>query len=280
MAFLALLLQVKPLHGETSTGEYAPCCPHLYNALLNTLDLTDEPGAVRLFRSGAHTHFTVCLLPSKAGLHKVRVTVSGQRAVSAAQALLATLAGRPVVSCKHQSYQVLSVDLARTPLASVSTWADLLAPSSQPALRLRFVTPAIFTGAAEGLVQGGAFPQPLPVFSGLLRRWRQLGGPALAGEVLPRLQDYTCVVTGYRLQAQPIALRTETGLVAIYPGWKGWITFTFHQPQVACMSTLWTLARMACFTGVGEYTEIGLGVTQIVENRRQANGMARHQDGS
>jgi hypothetical protein len=32
------------------------------------------------------------------------------------------------------------------------------------------------------------------------------------------------------------------------------------------MSTLRMLARLACFTGVGDYTEVGLGVTQIIEN--------------
>jgi CRISPR/Cas system endoribonuclease Cas6 (RAMP superfamily) len=32
------------------------------------------------------------------------------------------------------------------------------------------------------------------------------------------------------------------------------------------MSAIRALARLACFTGVGDYTEVGLGVTQIVEN--------------
>jgi CRISPR/Cas system endoribonuclease Cas6 (RAMP superfamily) len=69
-----------------------------------------------------------------------------------------------------------------------------------------------------------------------------------------------------QLEAEPIALRTGTGSVAVYPGWKGRITFTCRKSQIAYMSTLWTLARLACFTGVGDYTEVGLGVTQIMEN--------------
>ena len=36
-----------------------------------------------------------------------------------------------------------------------------------------------------------------------------------------------------------------------------------RKPNVSCMSSLRTLARMACFTGVGAFTEIGLGETQI-----------------
>ena len=45
------------------------------------------------------------------------------------------------------------------------------------------------------------------------------------------------------------------------------------------MSTLRSLARMACFTGIGAYTGIGFGETRIDEDRGYVNALARDQDG-
>ena len=269
MPFLALHLRILPLQKEVVRAEHVSYSgtPSLYNALLHMIPRNNEAGDVLLHPFGTHTHITIALLQSGVDQQSVRMTVCGQHARSLSHALLSALAERPVISCGNQSYQVLSVDLARSPSAVVSTWADLLVPSSQPALRLRLVTPTIFTEAAEGSVRGEVFPQPRQVFSTLLSRWNQLEGPLLAYDILPLLQTYACIVSDYRLQAEPIGLRTGAGDVTVYPGWRGWITYSCREPQAAWMSTLWALARLACFTGVGDYTEVGLGVTQIVESR-------------
>jgi CRISPR-associated endoribonuclease Cas6 len=182
--------------------------------------------------------------------------------------------------CEHQSFQVLSVDLARAPLGSVTTWADLLAPSCQPDLRLRFLTPTIFIGTTEGGETIEQFPQPHCVFSGLQKQWIELGGPELANEFATWLRDHSCFVSDYGLQADPVVVRTETGSLDFYTGWKGWITYSTRKPQVGCMSTLRALARMACFTGIGAYTGIGFGETRIDEDRRYIDAMASDQDGS
>jgi len=239
----------------------------LYKAVLALIAQSDEVGHVLLHPSGVKTHITIAVLQSDTDQQIVRVTVCGQHALTISNALLSTLAEQPMISYEHLSYQVLSVDLEPIPGAAVSTWTDLLVPPSRRALRLHFVTPVIFTGAKEGSAGGEVFPQPLQVFSTLLDRWREIGGPVFAQDVLPWLQRYECIVSDYRLQAEPIGLGTEAGSVAVYPGWKGWITYTCREPQSACMSTLHALARLACFTGVGDYTELGLGVTRNEESR-------------
>lgn len=269
MPFLALHLRILPLQKEIVRAEHVSCSmtPSLYNALLHMIPQNNEAGDILLHPIGTYTHITIALLQSGVDQQRVRMTVCGQHALSLSHVLLSALAERPVISCGNQSYQVLSADLSCSPSAAVSTWADLLVPSSQPALRLRFVTPTIFTEAREGSVQGEIFPQPRHVFSRLLSRWNQLGGPLFAYDVLPLLQTSACIVSDYRLQAEPIGLRTGAGDVTVYPGWRGWIIYSCREPQAQWMSTLWALARLACFTGVGDYTEVGLGVTQIVEGR-------------
>lgn len=146
MAFLELHLQVKPPQKEISTREHIPFCQLLYNALLNTLEQSHEARAARPNQHRADVYIAVSPIKCDTDLYKVRVTVSGQSAIPATHMLLSALDSRPAMCSEYQSFQVLSIDIARTPLGSVTTWADLLAPSSQLALRLRFLTPTIFKG--------------------------------------------------------------------------------------------------------------------------------------
>jgi len=267
MPFLSLHLKVAPLEKDMARVERGPSCVHLSHAVPRILARSGEARAAQRHWDDGSRHVTVALLESDGGQHSVRVTASGRCAFTAVQVLLSALAEQPLLRCGCQSYRVLSADLAATPLASVCTWADLLAPPScGPDLRLHFVTPAVFAATAEGSKPAEVFPQPLQVFSSLLERWCQLGGPALASELVAWLQRYECVVSDYWLKAEPIGLRTGAGPVSVYPGWTGRITYTCREPRVSYMSALRALARLACFTGVGSYTEVGLGVTQIAGN--------------
>lgn len=277
MAFLQFNLQVKQLQKGSTIAKHGSCCQLLHEALMNALQQSHEAINTRSGQNGIHV--AVFLLKRNADLYKVRITVGGRRAISAINRLLSALESKLVMCCGHWSFQVLSVDLARTPLGFVTTWADLLAPSFQPDLHLRFLTPTIFTGTTEEVEKLEQFPQPHCVFSGLQKQWIQLGGPELADEFSTWLQDRSCIVSDYQLQAKPIAVMTITGSLDLYTGWKGWIIYSTRKPNVACMSTLRSLARMACFTGIGAYTEIGLGVTRIDEDRGYVNAMARDQNG-
>jgi hypothetical protein len=268
MPFLALLLQVTPYQKRAAQVAPAPGGTSWYRALLPVL--APEHEAANEFHApyGPSTHITVTPLERGEGGQMVRVTMSGRDALTATHALLSDLAEQPVLHCEHQPYRVLSADLARPALSSVSTWADLLAPSrpARPAVCLRFVTPAIFTGSAKGSPQGEFFPHPLQVFSGLLDRWSRLEGPELPPRIMPWLQSDACLVADYRLRAGPIAPGCASETAAACLSWQGWVAYTCREPQPEFMSSLQALARLACFTGVGDRTEVGLGMTQIVES--------------
>jgi CRISPR/Cas system endoribonuclease Cas6 (RAMP superfamily) len=279
MAFLQFHVQVKLLQKERDSRKHASCYQLLHKTLMNALQQPHEAINARPGQNMDGIHIAVFLLKRNANLYNVRVTVGGQRAISAINRLLSALESKPVMYCEHQSLHVLSVDLARTPLGSVTTWADLLVPSCQPDLRLHFLTPTIFTGTTGGVETIEQFPQPHCVFSGLQKQWIELGGPEFAGEFSTWLQSHSCFVSDYRLHAKPVAMSPVAGSLDFYTGWKGWITYSTRKPQVGSMSTLRSLARMACFTGTGAYTGIGLGETRIDEDRGYANAMARDQDG-
>src|SRR5437667_7802492 len=160
MAFLQFHLQVKLLQKERDTREHGSCCQLLHKALMNALQQPHEAINTRPGQNMNGIHFAVFLLKRNANLYNVRVTLGGRSAISTINRLLSALESKPVMYCEHQVLQVLSVDLARTPLSSVTTWADLLAPSCQPDLRLRFLTPTIFTGTTGGGETIEQFPQP------------------------------------------------------------------------------------------------------------------------
>ena len=279
MAFLQFHLQVKILQKERDSREHGSCCQLLHKALMNALQQYHEAINARPGQNMDGIHVAVFLLKRNANLYNVRVTVGGQRAISAINRLLSALESKPVMYCEHQSLQVLSVDLEGPPLGSVTTWADLLAPSCQPDLRLHCLTPTIFTGTTRGAETIEQFPQPHCVFSGLQKQWILLGGPELAGEFSTWLQSHSCFVSDYRLQAKPVAMSPVAGSLDFCTGWKGWITYSTRKPHVAYMSTLRSLARMACFTGIGADTGIGLGETRIDEDRRYIYAIASDQDG-
>jgi CRISPR-associated endoribonuclease Cas6 len=277
MPFLTLRLEVAPHQERAAQAASAPGGASWYRALLRAIfPEHEETGELRT-PYGSSTHITVTPLAGGKGGHRVRVTLSGRDALNATHALLSALTERPVLHCERRPYRVLSAGLAGPVLPSVSSWGDLLAPtrSARPAICLRFVTPAIFAGPGEGSPQGELFPQPLQVFSGLLDRWSHLGGPALPPGILPWLQSYGCMVADYRLRAEPIAPGGASGSPSACLGWQGWVTYTCREPQPEFTSPLRALARLACFTGVGDRTEVGLGMIQIIESGSGDDGMAR-----
>lgn len=268
MPFLALLLQVAPCQEGATQADSAPGGATWYGALLRALFPEQEEGDVGLTPLGSSTHIAVTPLEGDEGGHMLRVTMSGRDALTATHALLSALAERPVLHCERKPYRILSADLARTALSQVSTWSDLLAPwrSARHTICLRFVTPVIFPGPTQASPQVELFPQPLQVFSGLLDRWIRLGGPALPPGILPWLQSHACMVADYRLRAGPITPGGASEQRPVCLGWRGWVAYTCREPQPEFMSSLQALARLACFTGVGDRTEVGLGMTQMVES--------------
>src|SRR5215472_6756607 len=102
------------------------------------------------------------------------------------------------------------------------------------------------------------FPQPLPVFAELERRWRDLGGPPLPGNMLSLCERGGCVVADYRLRSSPIALPEGDCL-----GFLGWIAYECRSESTDCVAALTALARFAFFSGVGHHTSCGMGATRV-----------------
>jgi CRISPR-associated endoribonuclease Cas6 len=153
--------------------------------------------------------------------------------------------------------QLESVHLDGSPGAAVSTWADITSQRPCTRLRLLFLTPMIPALSEQAAFP---FPEPLPVFSRVYERWNELDGPPLPLTVEQVVAATRCVVSGYRVnmvvgQERSPALR----------GYTGWVEFECRTRQVEALTLLNGLARFAFYTGLGYYTERGMGATRVVQ---------------
>jgi CRISPR-associated endoribonuclease Cas6 len=157
------------------------------------------------------------------------------------------------------SYQgsLESVHLDDTPWAGVSTWADITAQRLCSHLRLTFITPMVPIPSEEASF---AFPEPISIFSRLYERWNSLGGPQLSMTVETLVSATRCVVSDYQLT---VVSSSSTSLPL--RGYDGWVAFECCARHREAIRILNMLARLAFYTGLGYYTERGMGATSVVQ---------------
>jgi hypothetical protein len=153
--------------------------------------------------------------------------------------------------------QLESVHFDGTPGAAVSTWADIASQRPCARLRLMFLTPMIPVLSEQDAFP---FPEPVPVFSRVYERWNELDGPQFPLTVEQVVATTRCVVSGYRVN---MVVGQESS--PVLRGYTGWVEFECRTRQVEALTLLNGLARLAFYTGLGYYTERGMGSTRVVQ---------------
>jgi len=187
------------------------------------------------------------------------VTLWGERASEDAAVFISYLAHHPLLVVGLHHYTVQSVSLSRHPWVSLATWTDLMSPSNDHMLGLRFVTPTMFQEPSVDARPGLDFPEPAVVFSQLLQRWVSLGGPPLTSHLSSFLEGNGCIASDYRLHICHHLLPH-----GMYTGWVGWVLYACHDQHPESIAAINGLARLACFTGTGFATEHGMGLTRLM----------------
>jgi CRISPR/Cas system endoribonuclease Cas6 (RAMP superfamily) len=101
------------------------------------------------------------------------------------------------------------------------------------------------------------FPEPQAVFSQLLGRWNDLGGPALSDHLPSFLEQGGCVVADYQLHTCHLSWLHER-----HAGWIGWIRYYCRDLRTESIAAINSLASLANFTGIGFATAHGMGLTR------------------
>ena len=154
------------------------------------------------------------------------------------------------------------------PWAGYSSWwelADRAGP--EPEVALRFCSPTAFGfGQHAWGKKIAVLPDPVPVFSSLLRAWNNLAPPALQmdrGPLLAYLEEHVVIK---RLER----LRTEMLHYARSPqvGFVGEATYGLMADDEDARLQLNTLAAFAFYAGVGMKTTMGMGQVRRLSDAR------------
>lgn len=256
MYFVAMLLQLHPVEKapplSVADGVYA------HAALLHTISSVDADAGRQLHEMHHQKRMTIALLVER---HQpvLRLTFMAEEGLSYAHLLLNRLVQEPVLRLGCHSWAIEAVDLTSSPWTGVQSWADLLTESASPVMRFTFATPtAIMKQDGNGGRFTALYPDPLTIFGGLAWRWRSLAGPTVPAEIESFLQHGGCVIAAYALQTTAFQTQERTQI-----GFQGWVIYECRQRDVAVLSTLNALARLAFFTGVGYQTMRGMGTVQV-----------------
>ncbi len=260
MSFVALVMNLKPEVTDRSLEKElaidATAASWLLPEMLAILN-TDQRAALQ--HSLERDLLTMAIIKQGPGAWSLRVTALGEEGLLALSVLLQAFALCPVLRLQQRRWVVEVADLARSRWAGTSSWADFLSKPTGHMLRFHLGTPLVVPALREASGHHSFyFPQSLPVFAELQRRWRDLGGPTLPSDMLSLCERGGCVVADYRLRSSPIALPERDCL-----GYLGWIAYECRSASTDGVAALTALARFAFFSGVGHYTSCGMGATWV-----------------
>ena len=260
MPFVALVMNLKPEVTDRSLEEElaieATAASRLLPQILAILDTDRRAALQHTLERGL---LTVAIIKQGRGAWALRVTALGEEGLLSMSMLLQAFTICPVLRLQRRRWVVEVADLARSRWAGTSSWADFLGKPTGHMFRFHLGTPLVVPALREANGHPAfSFPQPLPVFAELERRWRDLGGPPLAGNILSLCESGGCVVADYRLSTSPVALPERDGL-----GFLGWVAYECRNTSTDGVAALTALARFAFFSGVGHYTSCGMGATWV-----------------
>ncbi len=250
MLFIALLMTLHSSSRREAGSQELSFVPLLRDVLERALSSSQERESIHQRPS-----YSIAHLSSQQELEIVRLALWGERASENAATVISYLTCHPVLVRGLHHSTIQSVCLAPRPWTPLATWTDLMRPRTDRVLELRFLSPMTLRDPTSA--KGLDFPEPQGVFSQLLSRWNDLGGPALSDHLPSFLEQGGCMVADYHLRT--CYLSCQDGRHA---GWVGWIRYRCRDPHPESIAAINSLSSLACFTGVGVATEHGMGLTR------------------
>lgn len=174
--------------------------------------------------------------------------------------IMTGIVGRPDLTLfiKGQSLrvsEVLSSNQESDPWPRSQSYQQLRdqASSTRKELRLQFVTPTTLSR------HGGTFPLPDPqvLFKGYLKSWNWFAFLPLSTD-LERLIERHVFLKDFRISA--VNYETGAGIRPAFTGWSQFVLLGRHHEKHIKEFNL--LADYSFYCGTGDYTDMGMGVTQ------------------
>lgn len=256
MLFIAMTLLIRP---EQQSASLKPGDAVYLHAVICQLISRENPEAGRALHDMQRNKLvTMSILNNERYGVKLRLTFMAEDGLMYADLLINALAVQPELRLGRTLWHVEAADLADAEWSRISTWADLLTDEIGRYIRFSFVTPtAIMKRDQDGDRFTALYPDPVDLFSGLLRRWRGLGGLDLPNDLESFVRAGGCVVSNYHLQTVKFQTPDRTQI-----GFVGRVGYECRKGDPVYIAALNGLARLAFFSGVGYQTSRGMGTVQ------------------
>jgi CRISPR-associated endoribonuclease Cas6 len=257
MYFVAMTLQLQPRDSHTRLSVADSVYAHA--AILHAISDEDTEAGRALHGMQRNKRITLAVMANDRESPTLRLTFMAQDGLTYANTLMNALSPRSTVRLGKTVCDLGSVDLTNSEWAGVSTWADLTPPMTGRYIHFTFATPTAINkrGDRPGDRFTSLYPEPLDLFSGLVRRWQALEGPVLPDDLEHFVGAGGCVVADYHLHT--VGFRTQERK---QKGFMGWVVYECRKDDAMHIAALNALARLAFFTGVGYQTARGMGVAR------------------
>lgn len=197
----------------------------------------------------------IAIVSAKQGKATLRMSFLGDRGIAAANAVATALMNISGLQLGQTFWEVIGIQRSESKWTGVATWADIMASEPRNRVYFEFVTPTAFTKTGN---QGERFVSVLPdatdLFTGLARRWVDLGGPIMPTNLADYLRSGGCIISELGIHTVTCNLtdRTQKGFV-------GRVTYECDMRDQMCAVAVNQLARLAFYSGVGYQTARGMG---------------------
>jgi hypothetical protein len=279
MLFFAAIIKLRPVavkENETTQKELLSfsCGKHFLEAVCGSAE--EEPSLKHQLEE-LNEYITVGVIST----YTLRITFLGSTAVNFGMLLLSNMPNLTQLQIDRNFFEIESINLESSEWTGVANWSDFVVKKegiSECYIRFDFTTPVLLPAAtAELTTEGLALPEPEAIFSWLAARWQFLGGPILPEGLERFLRNETCFVSEYQIESKKIELGGK-----IYTGLMGYVLFDCkskrdkgHYPCTlnsedttssqnlssnCYILALAALAQFAPYSGLGYYTEAGMGM--------------------
>lgn len=225
-------------------------------AVMNALTLQQPITGKKLHDSQASKPVTLALFPQTSTRTNLRMTFISDTGIEYANSLVTALTQTQIIQLGQLRCDIFNFDLNTPPWGVIETWENLVTDMPEnKVFTIDFITPtAINKSDCNKNRYSWLLPDPITVFSGLAKKWKDFSGPSLPENLRSFLESGGCRISYYRVETIAEDIKTHKQI-----GFIGRVSYECSHQDEDCANAIISLARFAFFGGVGYHTAQGMG---------------------
>ncbi len=254
---IAVNLKHKPVHQlSISDARFA------HAAIMSAITDINKDAGKGIHDSRHYKPITLAIVSPQRNSAILRLTFINSEGIRYANLLISKLMRSPMLRLGDLECDVDTIETNTQDWSGIGSWRGLIEKKApDQGFTIEFHTPTAINKLDDQNKRfTGLLPDPLTIFTGLSKKWKQLDGPLLAGDITNFINTGGCVVSNYKIETITFELPAYK-----QKGFQGKVTYEFRKSDPDCMKSISSLARFAYFSGIGYHTTQGMGAVRIRE---------------